>query len=98
MKNQKYDREVVEFYLRSEYLHSNRNPDFHVVLRQAFGEDICLGRGRYDWPERVLIRCTLEQFARFLIYRNNANIANSFKELDATIVAETQCVFDMTGN
>jgi len=80
----------VKFYLDHQYLRTN---GIGGVLKESFGmdnndvTDMCQAAGirphrlSYESWGGVWIVCRPSQFARFLIYRDEAGIKNGFKDL-----------------
>ena len=84
--------DYVKFKLFARAEHSGTLASAFV---QAFGQEM----PKRCRSEEVTIRCRLDQFARFLIIRNNLGGANSFKELEAEICQSTEdVVVDVRGN
>lgn len=81
MSNMSKDR--VRFYVGPKY--SSYGDKIKKVLQQAFDisyqESCCLMQGNGFW-----ITCRPSQFARFLIYRNEASITNGFMDLRAKLI------------
>ncbi len=80
-------RDRVRFFLHYRYYDDRIN----VVMYKAFGMDfdevqkLRAGNAGGFW-----IICRPSQFARFLIYRDAAGIANGFKDLNAALVDPRQ--------
>ncbi len=92
----------VRFWLPSNYYNTGHSVIMCSVLRDAFGLS-------YGQSERVMkdnelgfwIVCRPSQFARFMIYRNNAGIKNGFMDLKSelfTPLSDTQDVYRVLGD
>lgn len=82
-RNQKMDNRV-RFFISYKYL---QNKAIYPVMRQSLGLDDSVARELYrQQANGFWVICREEQFARFMIYRNNAGIQNGFMDLKADIV------------
>lgn len=95
MSNMSKDR--VRFTIPSCRLEKKVSGDrMRNIIQRAFGE--CLGRCK--WSD-VTIICRPSQFARFLIYGEEAGLQNMFAELKAEFFVpddQKETVFDVSGN
>jgi len=93
----KMSQDRVKFTIPASRLSRDSNGDLmRGVVSKAFGE--CLGRCK--WGD-VTIICRPSQFARFLIYRNEAGLQNMFNELNAVLFTPEErqdTVFDVSEN
>lgn len=94
-------KDRVEFYLRVD---GTSSAALGKVFKRAFGTDMPSRGAAHDGRstgEFVKVICRPSQFARFLIWRNEAGLTNSFRELDARLVsgpAVVNPVCDVTNN
>ena len=86
----KFHYTTFRFYIGSNYtLSSTRRERMADVMAKAFG--MAVGDALYSMDGGhdnygVWITCRPSQFARFMIYRNDAGIQNGFKDLKAELV------------
>lgn len=80
-------KDRVRFYIGSNYtLTSIRRETMADVLKKAFDMDVRDALEYLSNSYGVWITCRPSQFARFMIYRNDAGIQNGFKDLKAKLV------------
>lgn len=71
-------RDRVSIYIGPKYLQHNK---FYAVLEKAFGISECDARAMYRKSDGFHVVCRPSQFARFMIFRNEAGVQNGFMDL-----------------
>lgn len=85
-KTMAMSKDRVQFSLGYRYF---QNSKIFTVLLQAFG----IPQNSVPVPEEdrsLLITCRPSQFARFMIYRNEAGLQNGFKDLHVELIEEPE--------
>ena len=88
-------KDRVRFHIGDRYFRTLGDKSWMgKVMARAFGISALASK---SWlrGDGVWITCRPSQFARFLIYRNEANITNGFMDLHAELVQETPNAYDM---
>lgn len=82
----------VRFFIGCKYLQNNA---IYSVMRNALGLDDSVARELYRRAtDGFWVICREEQFARFMVYRNNAGVPNGFMDLRATIIQAVGDVYE----
>ena len=89
-------KDRVRFYIREQYFSTQaKRLNMAGVMAKAFGLP---KMGASDWlrGNGVWVTCRPSQFARFMIYRNDANIVNGFMDLRAELIkVDTRNAYDL---
>ena len=97
-KTMQQSKDRVKFFVGNKYLQISK---FYDVLGRAFGLDEQTARklanlqttGCHDkWYGGFWIVCRPDQFARFMIYRNDAEITNGFMDLKAELIEPADAI------
>lgn len=74
----KMSKDRVRIFIGSKYLQKH---NIYMVLENAFGIQENTARNMYQCKDGFYVICRPSQFARFMIFRDQANIDNGFKDL-----------------